>query len=361
MKVLFLTLYPEFVPSSRFRVHQFLDYLKKNGINYVVHSAISPQVYYKYYASKQKVKRMYFQISEFLRRLNSILSSNRYDLIFLQKGILSISLRGMNNFLFLFNKNIVFDFDDAVYLSPPQRIPGALFFLEDKTQVHKIIKRSKAVIAGNKYLAEAVSKYNNKIYVIPTSVDTDYFSPNNNIKEDDRLNIFWSGNRSGNYHLNDLGKVISELRKKYKIKFIIQSDSKDFIDFSNFYPAEVIFKPWSLKTELSNFQSADIGIMPMHDTLWERGKCAFKALLYMSVGIPVVCSPVGVNKEIIQDGLNGFLANSTEEWLEKLSLLIENPDLRKKLGIVGRKMVEERYSLKINAPKLKKILEEVGG
>ncbi|KKT72855.1 MAG: Glycosyltransferase [Microgenomates group bacterium GW2011_GWA2_44_7] len=121
----------------------------------------------------------------------------------------------------------------------------------------------------------------------------------------------------------------------------------------------IISKPWSMEEEIEDLKTFDIGIMPMPDNEWTRGKCGFKAILYMNMGIPCVCSPVGVNREIITDGVNGFLAGTDEEWIEKLSLLIENAELRKKLGMAGRKTVEEKYSVNINAPRCLEIFKRV--
>ncbi|MBU1727518.1 MAG: glycosyltransferase [Candidatus Omnitrophica bacterium] len=359
MKVLFFTLYPGFAPSSRFRVNQFTGYLEDSGIECTVLSSIAFRDYLRYYGSKNKAKRIYLQASEFFNRVKQILEAGKFDIVFLQKGILSVSLAGMDKLLFSLCKNVVFDFDDAVYLFSPQQIPGWCSFLEDKNQIAKIIKMSKAVIAGNKHLADAVSGLNDKINIVPTSVDTDFFRPAENNTNNDGITIFWSGNRSGNYLLKDVSRVISKLASKYKIKFVIQSDSADFIDFASFSPAEIIFKKWDKEEELSNFQNADIGIMPMHDSEWERGKCAFKALLYMSVGFSVVSSPVGLIKDIVRDGENGYLAGSEAEWEDKLIRLIEDKNKRNEFGVRGRKLVEEHYSLKVNAPKLKRILEEV--
>jgi glycosyltransferase involved in cell wall biosynthesis len=189
-------------------------------------------------------------------------------------------------------------------------------------------------------------------------VDTEFFRPSHGHKNDDRVNILWSGNRSGNFYVNGLAQSISALGKKFKITFTIQSDSPDFIDFSRFYPAKALFREWSLETELSNFQEADIGLMPMHNTLWERGKCAFKALLYMSVGLPVVASPVGVICDIIKDGESGFFASTQEQWIDKISRLIEDRCLANAFGQKGRSLVEEQFSLKVNAPRLKEVIEE---
>ena len=114
---------------------------------------------------------------------------------------------------------------------------------------------------------------------------------------------------------------------------------------------------WTLERELEDLHGFDIGIMPMPDTEWTRGKCGFKALLYMACGVPPVCSPVGMTTDIVQDGQNGLLATTTEEWIEKLSLLVENPELRRRMGEAGRATVEDRYSLTTHAPRFLETLQ----
>jgi glycosyltransferase involved in cell wall biosynthesis len=138
------------------------------------------------------------------------------------------------------------------------------------------------------------------------------------------------------------------------IKFKIVGSSFSINGLSN-----IISKPWSLKEEIEDLRTFDIGIMPMPDNEWTRGKCGFKAILYMSMGIPCVCSPVGVNKEIITDGINGFLADTENKWIEKLSLLIEDSDLRQRIAIAGRMTIEERYSVTVNAPSFLEIINKV--
>jgi glycosyltransferase involved in cell wall biosynthesis len=150
-----------------------------------------------------------------------------------------------------------------------------------------------------------------------------------------------------------LTNVFRKLQERYHVEIKIVGDIN--ISLEN---VKIVPEKWSYETEITQLQSFDIGIMPMTDDEWTKGKCGLKILQYMAVGLPCVCSPAGVNKEIVQDGVNGFLANSNEEWIEQLSLLIENPNLRKKLGIVGRKTVEERYSLKVNAPRLRQVIKK---
>ena len=214
------------------------------------------------------------------------------------------------------------------------------------------------MIAGNDRLKKDVENINPNIIVIPTPVDTDFYEVNpEKYQKKKCVRILWSGNRSGHNQLNYCAETIKKLSKKYDIEFIVLSDSSEGID-RRFYEGELKFLKWSLENEKKAFGMADIGIMILNDTLWNRRKCAFKALLYMANGIPVVSSPVGVIKNIIKDGINGFFANDCDEWFEKLELLIQNPSLRRKMGLKGRETVEKYFSLRYWASKWVKVIEK---
>ena len=151
-----------------------------------------------------------------------------------------------------------------------------------------------------------------------------------------------------------IGNVLQALAKKYNFILSIVSSEKFYLDGVNVQNIQ-----WALDTEIQSLQSFDIGIMPLEDNKYNRGKCGLKALQYMAVGLPVVCSPVGINKDIIEDGANGFLAVTKDEWMKKIAELIENPALREKMGNHGRKLVEKKYSYQITYPKFEEIVVKV--
>jgi len=360
MKVLFLTLYPETAPSTRFRIYQYEPYLKQSGIQYSIKPVLPLKLYQKLYGSNSLVKKALFQVCEFLNRVKDIISSFSYDAVVVQKGLTSINFYYLEKLLRIFNKNIIFDFDDAIFSSPPQELPKYLSFVQDKNQIKKIIPMSKAVIAGNKFLAEYAKKYNPNTYIIPTPIDLNKYTLTEKKDSDEVITIGWSGSSGTNYYANRLIPIFNKIACSKPITFKIISNNLKGIETDKLSNLSWEFIRWNPREEVEQLKTLDIGTMPLDNDIWSRGKCGLKALQYMAVGLPCICSPVGVNKEIIQDGVNGFLANSREEWLEKLRLLIENPDLRKKLGQAGREAVEEKYSLKVNAPKLKYVVEEAG-
>jgi len=354
MKILFLTLYPEQIASTRYRVYQFIPYLKKNGFKCTVIPAISQDVFLKLHSSKKISDKFHYQFIEFINRLNAILRARKYDVVFVQKGLLSLRLKGLPEILLVIAKKIVFDFDDFVNLWPPQKMPGYLSFLEDVNQIPRLIKYAKYNIVGNKYLRDYALAYNSNVSVIPTSIDTNRFYLKEKVSNSNEVTIGWIGSSNTINYLDIIKNSIKEIAKKYNIKFKIIADKSISLDGVN-----CIFKEWKHEEEVEDLHSLDVGIMPLVDNEFTLGKCGLKALQYMASGIPCVLSPVGINKEIVAHGVDGFYADTDDEWIQKLNLLIKDKDLRLEMGLLARKKVEDVYSLKINAPKLKKILENV--
>ena len=183
--------------------------------------------------------------------------------------------------------------------------------------------------------------------IIPSTIDFRSYSGIVE-KENDRICIGWTGSFSTIKHFETLAEVLKKIKLPHgnKVHFKLIGDP----NYVN-HDLELKGQQWKAETEAEDLSDLDIGIMSLPDNEWTKGKCGMKGLQYMALGIPTIMSPVGVNTEIIQDGVNGFLASSGEEWVEKLTLLIENPDLRKKLGDAGRKTVEEKYSVEANKHK----------
>ena len=285
-----------------------------------------------------------------LSRIFDIFAALKYDVVFIHRESYPFGPPFIERMLRFFKKRIIFDFDDAIFLPSSS---GTNVFIERFNRygkVPEVIALSDSVITGNRYLADFASKYNENIIVIPTSVDTDKYRPRIQKSEvgiQNKVIIGWIGSKTTSVFLEPMREVFKELLDNYpdlQIKIVGGN-----FDISGLKRVENI--PWSLEKETELLQSFDIGIMPMPDTKWTRGKCAFKAILYMAVGIPCVSSPVGVNTDIIENGVNGFLASGTSEWVDKLSQLIESESLRRKIGENARNTAVEKYSVQIQSSK----------
>jgi glycosyltransferase involved in cell wall biosynthesis len=275
-----------------------------------------------------------------LKRWRELRNAKKYDLVFVQRECFML---GSSFFECQMAKKtkLIFDFDDAIWQHAVSDGNKALGFLKDASKTSRLIKCANLVFVGNQYLADYAKQFNSKVKIIPTTVDTVKFS-RQGFPKNDKICIGWSGSFSTIPHFESALSALLEIKAKYgdSVYFKVIGDpnyKNEALDIKGI--------AWTAEDEVWQLSEIDIGLMPLPDDEWTRGKCGLKGLTYMALGIPTIMSPVGVNTEIIQDGENGFLAKNEEEWIEKLSLLIENKALRKTIGDQGRKTVVEKYSV----------------
>ena len=345
MKVIYLSKYSSIGPSSRYRIYQYLPYLAQYGIDVDIRPLLKDRYFEIIKIENFIVKnlfKIFYAAYRCIIRFFDVLKSNKYDLVVIEHQAFPYLTFFLEYFLRMLNKNIILEFDDAIYLTHPRKMP-------------KLIKMSKAVIVGNDFLKEYAVKYNKNVKVVPTVIDMRRYvekGQGSRVKGDEgRIIICWIGLAYNIDYLKQLSDVFRKLSDKITLKII----SNKSIEIEG---VNIIFRKWSNETEVEEIQSSHIGIMPLRDDEWSRGKCGLKLLQYMAAGIPSAASPVGVNKEIISDGVNGFLASSEDEWYEKLLRLCEDFELRSKIGLEGRKTVEEKYSIEKWAPRLAEIYKE---
>lgn len=327
MNIAFLTTRMD-KPSGRYRFLQYVPYLEAEGLS--VESFVIPK--------------------GILRRRRLFSSLKDFDVVFLQKRLFGAfdwrSLRRCARYL-------VYDFDDAVVFNDSSK--AAQRSSARSSRFERVISGADMVIAGNGYLEGLAKGFTDNVVIIPTPVDTErYIAGGEGVKGG--VTIGWIGSRATIGYLEPYRILLGELHERYPdMKFKVVSD--EFPDWPEYDGSWFIKKRWNYDDEVADIQSFDIGIMPLNDDEWTRGKCGFKLLQYMSSGISAVASPVGVNTEIIEDGRNGLLASSGEEWVEAIAKLIEDAALREVLGKAARRTIEERYSMKVNAPKLLEVLK----
>lgn len=348
-KLLVISPYPfNQAPSQRFRFEQYFNFFKQNNILISHQSFLDIYTWNIFYKEGFFFLKLLGILKGLYKRFVLLFNLKQYDIIFIHRETCFIGGAIFEYVYSKLNRNIIFDFDDAIWLHDVSKANDLLGWLKKPEKTSKIISYAKLVIAGNAYLAEYAKKYNSNVVIIPTTIDTKYHCRKNHKTLKNDIIIGWTGSSTTNRHLKTLLPVIKKLKLLYRerIRFVMISnipleESSGLIDFI----------PWNKQTEINDLLSFDIGIMPLPDDEWTRGKCGFKGLQYMALEIPTIMSPVGVNTEIIQDGENGFLAATEEEWIEKLSLLIESSELRDKLGKAGRKTVVEKYSVEANKQK----------
>jgi glycosyltransferase involved in cell wall biosynthesis len=337
--------------SSRYRFFQFFSYLEKENFEIVVYPLFNKQYIQNLY-SDQRAIQLLNPINSYLKRTLRFLFNQNYDLIWMEKEAFPWLPVTIEKFLLKSSIPLVIDYDDAIYHRYDQHHNYLIrAFLSNK--IKKIMSLSTVVIAGNKYIAEYAREAEAKrVKILPTVVDTKDYTQKIE-KRGENFNIGWIGSPSTSRHINVVSSALNQLCKNSDVQFLaIGALEKDVANI----PGQLI--PWQERTESRELTRFDIGIMPLPKTPWERGKCGFKLIQYMACGLPVIASPVGVNREIVDHGVNGFLADNTDEWIEYLKALKLNPDLCRKMGVAGRQKVENEYSLQTTAPKLVKLLKK---
>ncbi len=256
-------------------------------------------------------------------RLKNLFKASSNDVVIVRRKLLQ---PWESIFLSLRSCKVIFDFDDAILYksSPPYNS------IVRKFRFKYMVRSADVIIAGNSYLKELATKYTdpNKIYILPTPIDLSKYRKKNYSIKSSQITLGWIGSKSTLKYLKELIPVFNKLGEKYKnLKLKIVANA--FFDCDKL-PVEKI--EWDYDDEVNELVSFDIGLMPLDDTPWSRGKCSFKLIQYLAVGIPGVCSPVGMNADVIKNGENGLWATSLDEWENQLSLLIEDIDLRKRMG-----------------------------
>lgn len=353
MKILFFTIGNNAVASSRVRVYQYLPYLREKEIKCKVIFYIAAWQSKKV-INAQEISlfiKLCGKIYSFLKAVIFIILAPQYDILFLQRVLLPLSLQRI---ILLLNKKVIFDFDDAIYLADRERKP---FLNSNKflKRFHYILKKSNCVIVSNDVLKKVAYEFNSNVVRLPTPVDTQRLTPKSARDCNGRIVVGWIGSPETTKYIESLKEPLELLAEKFPFLTIKLIGSISL----QAWKINVSIKQWLLKDELKDLRNFDIGIMPLTDDEWSKAKAGYKLLQYMAVGIPCVASPVGVNCELIQDGINGFLASSQEQWTEKLDILLKNSDLRLKMGLAGRKMVEQFYSYEVVAPRLFKVFNNI--
>jgi glycosyltransferase involved in cell wall biosynthesis len=354
IKVLFIAMHrPNRSPSQRYRFEQYFSFLEENGIqcelSYLISEA-DDQVLYQpgHYFGKLRIL-----LKSILTRWKDVRVTSEYDFVFIQREAFFLGTAYFEKKFSQKETKVIFDFDDAIWLADESSHQGLLGRLKKPRKTSAIIALADKVIAGNTYLADYALRFNENVLVIPTTIDTERYKPGDKT-QDSSVIIGWSGSFSTIKHFEEIVPVLLEIKKKYqqKVRFKLIGDAN-----YRHHELGITGIEWQADTEVKDLQEFDIGIMPLPDNDWTRGKCGAKGLQYMGLGIATIMSPVGVNTDIIEDGVNGFLAENTEDWLRKLEKLIEFPEFRKELGVAGRKTVVEEYSVEANKEKYLALFE----
>ncbi|MGA9121575.1 MAG: glycosyltransferase family 4 protein [Bacteroidota bacterium] len=350
MKILLLSRYGSLGASSRYRSYQYLPYLRSRGLEITVAPLLGNEYLRRLYNGESLDIRDI--VSSYGRRIVRLRRRARHQLIWIEYEALPWLPSIVESLVVGTDIPYVVDYDDAVfhrYDLHRSIVVRALL----KRKIDSVMRKARVVIAGNRYLADrAFSAGASRIEIIPSVVDLDCYplSP----KEDrSGFTIGWIGSPSTQHYLTGIQLALDDICRDPLTRVVaIGARSTPGL------PAAVTVRPWSAAEELHELQQFDVGIMPLIDSEWERGKCGHKLIKYMACALPVVASPVGVNGEIVSNGRNGILAGTSEEWSAALMTLKQDSSLRNTMGLEGRRIVEEKYCTAVTGPRLFGVLTE---
>ena len=362
MRILFVTLFSEVGGTSRIYVYQFVPFLEKQGIQSAIRTIYTDR-FFKVHMGLIRMSRLLKKLNFFfysgigiLKMIVYAIEARRYDVVYIQKFTCPKSIFW---FFRLMNSRVIYGFEDAIYEINPFLKNNAFedWLLNYQRRLfYNLVRHAAWVMAANTYLATEARKYNANVSVIAEPINTTLFTPGPTHQKSSILMIGWMGSPSTTYLLEGLAPVFLKLSEKNSaIRFKAVGVSLDY----SMAGISFVKKTWTLEDQLSDLRSFDVGIMPLDDTPFNRGRLGHKMVQYMSVGIPIVASDIGLNRVAVKDGVNGFLVGTSEEWVEKLLLLASDVELRKKMGMAGRRIVEEEYSLEKKAVELANIIKHV--
>lgn len=357
MKVLFLTKYPEEGASSRYRVYQYLPYLRAHGTVCDVQSFMSPNMYKTVFNHDHVLKKVVYTSLAILKRLFVIFVARKYDLVYMQRECLPFGPPVMERWFK--NKGIptIFDYDDALYIFK-KSTHNRLGDLSKRPQrIFEIFSLVNCVLTGNNYLRDQALKYCSNAQTFLVAEDTEKYTQRPQHQNSDAFIIGWLGSPSTEKYLDLITPALQEICAKYPHVQLKVVGGGTF----SAEGVRVIHFPWNMDDEIRQLHSFDVGIMPLPQEEWSKGKSGGKARTYMAVGVPAVCTAIGFNFELIENEKTGFLVKSNEEWIFVLSTLIENVELRQKIGEAAREHVEQCLSLHVLAPEYHRILKDVVG
>jgi len=342
-KVLFLVPYPlKHAPSQRFRVELYLPYLEEAGIEYKLAPFMDEATWEILYKGGSSLQKAFGIIRGYLKRIKTVLFDvHKYDYIFVHREAAPVGPPLFEWLIAkLWRKKMIYDFDDAIWIPNTSSENKIAAWFKCFWKVTYICKWAYKVAAGNDYLRRYASQYNKNAHRVPTCVDVERM--HNKLKEhkEGKTVVGWTGSQSTLFYLDMLLPVLQQLQDELYFTFLVIANKNPHLTLQNFQ-----FLTWNESTEIEDLLKMDIGLMPLQADAWSEGKCGFKLIQYLSLSIPAIASPVGVNTEIIESGINGFIAHNEKEWKDCLRKLISDAVLRQSLGKNGRNKIAARYSI----------------
>ena len=341
------------VPGQRYRIEQWARLLRAEGIDVVFSPFFSPRCMEVLYRVGNTAIKIRETLVGYFKRLSEVARPGSADVVFIYREAALLGPARIERFL-SWRLPLVFDFDDAIYLPDASPANAWSRILKPRGKPKAICRLARHVTVGNEFLAEFAATHARAVTVVPSTIDTDLYQVRSR-PPNPRPVVGWTGSATTLSYLAALGPALRRLRQRQDFELRVIGGQVEIEGMT------VRHVPWNAETEVEDLRPLDVGLMPLPDSEWSRGKCGMKALQYMALGIPPVVSPVGVNTRIVRDGINGFHARTEEEWVDRIALLLQDESLRRRMGAEARKTVEESYSSRVHAPRIAHVLREAAG
>lgn len=329
-------------PGQRFRFEQYIHFLESQGFALTYSFLLNAWDDKMFYQKGNYLLKCWIAFKGLVIRLFDVVRASRYDCVIVYREAHFWGCAVIERMLSKSRASVIFDFDDAIWMNDVSDSNKNLSWLKSSVKTSKIAGMADVVTVGNSFLADYARQWNNNVVIVPTTIDTDLYV-NRGARDVQPITIGWIGSTTTLKHFQNAVPALKEIKQKYgnavNFKVIVDVDYEE-------PDLELKSTKWNKDTEVDELNKVDIGIMPLPNDKWSCGKCGFKGIQYMSLGIATVMSPVGVNVDIIDHGNNGFLASTDAEWIGCLSKLIDSVQLRQRMGANGRKTVEERFSVR---------------
>lgn len=349
IRILFIVPHPlKKSPSQRFRFEQYFHSLEQSGFDYSLSPFLNSHNWLLFSKSGHFLNKLLALAIGFSKRSFDLIRSPFYHFIFIHREACPIGPPVFEWIVkFILRKKIIFDFDDAIWLTDKKNESTIERTLKWRSKVKNICKWSHRISCSNQYLKAYAAAFHDNVICLPTTVDTELIH-NPDIRQASAkipgITIGWTGSHSTLKYLALVEEVISGILLAHSaVNFLVICDRKPTLSIPGFQ-----FLAWNLETEAEDLLNIDIGVMPLPDDDWTRGKAGFKCIQYMALRIPVVASNVGENIRLVEPNINGFLANDASQWRQALEKLIADKHLRESLGMNGRRKVQQRYSVAAN-------------
>ncbi len=342
-EILFLCMHPRGgAPSQRFRFEQYIPILEDHGFEVSQEPFLDEKTDGIFYHSGHVVQKILGVAMGYFRRFKLLSRAQEYDYVFVHLEVTPMGPPLIEMILLKLGGRVIYDIDDAIFLDRVFRKNRLVSFLKWPSRVTHLTRYSYKVVTVNQYLHDWAKRFNKNVTIIPTTVDPDIHHPRN-VDKHNRIPVLgWTGSHSTAPYLDIVRPVLKELQETHDFCFHVICDiDPAFPEIENYH-----FYPWNKKTEIVDLQRFDIGLMPVPNTDWAKGKIGFKAIQYSALGLPSVVSDVGSGREVVNDGITGYVvSNDRDEWHDALIRLIEDPELRSKLGRAARRHILDRYTI----------------